>query len=198
MVGRPAGVWGAVRAASRVIAEEQPDVVVGFGGYVALPAYLAARRARVPFVVHEANARPGVANRIGARLTKYVAVSAPSTVNRYRTLCWSVSPCGGRSRRSTARRFVRRLASRLAWNKPTNTAGVWWIPGRPHDQRGGLWCRQALTRSGCAGTCTPLALATLSKSSSAPEIRRTWWCPMSNAWTWRTPRPIWSCRDRAP
>lgn len=77
----PAGVWGAVRAASRVIGEEQPDVVVGFGGYVALPAYLAAKRARVPFVVHEANARPGVANRIGARLTRYVAVSAPSTVN---------------------------------------------------------------------------------------------------------------------
>lgn len=77
----PAGVWGAVRAASRVIGEERPDVVVGFGGYVALPAYLAAKRARVPFVVHEANARPGVANRIGARLTRYVAVSAPSTVN---------------------------------------------------------------------------------------------------------------------
>jgi len=77
----PAGVWSAVRAASQVIAEEQPDVVVGFGGYVALPAYLAARRAKVPFVVHEANARPGVANRIGARLTSYVAVTAPSTVN---------------------------------------------------------------------------------------------------------------------
>ena len=33
------------------------DVVVGFGGYVALPAYLAARRRGTPFVVHEANAR---------------------------------------------------------------------------------------------------------------------------------------------
>ena len=77
----PSGVWGAVRAAARVIDEERPDVVVGFGGYVALPAYLAARRARVPFVVHEANARPGVANRIGARLTTHVAVSAPSTLS---------------------------------------------------------------------------------------------------------------------
>ena len=77
----PAGVWGAVRAASRVIDDGKPDVVVGFGGYVALPAYLAARRAKVPFVVHEANARPGVANRIGSRFTRYVAVSAPSTVS---------------------------------------------------------------------------------------------------------------------
>src|SRR6185312_8552362 len=47
------------------------DVIVGFGGYVALPAYLAARRARLPIVVHEANARPGVANRLAARLTHH-------------------------------------------------------------------------------------------------------------------------------
>lgn len=76
----PAGVWSAVRATVSVIEKVQPDVVVGFGGYVALPAYLAARRAGVPFVVHEANARPGVANRIGARFTRHVAVSVPSTV----------------------------------------------------------------------------------------------------------------------
>lgn len=76
----PTGVWSAVRAATSVITEVRPDVVVGFGGYVALPAYLAARRAGVRYVVHEANARPGVANRIGARFTPYVAVSVPSTV----------------------------------------------------------------------------------------------------------------------
>jgi len=76
----PTGVWSAVRATTSVIAEVSPDVVVGFGGYVALPAYLASRRAGVPYVVHEANARPGVANRIGARFTPHVAVSAPSTV----------------------------------------------------------------------------------------------------------------------
>ena len=43
------------------------DVLVGFGGYVATPGYLAARRRGVPIVVHEANAKPGLANRIGAR-----------------------------------------------------------------------------------------------------------------------------------
>lgn len=77
----PAGLWTACRAASSVLAQDRPDVVVGFGGYVALPAYLAARRAGVPFVVHEANARPGVANRIGARMTRYVAVSVPATID---------------------------------------------------------------------------------------------------------------------
>ncbi|MDJ1115146.1 UDP-N-acetylglucosamine--N-acetylmuramyl-(pentapeptide) pyrophosphoryl-undecaprenol N-acetylglucosamine transferase [Microbacterium dauci] len=43
------------------------DVVVGFGGYASAPAYVAARRARVPYVVHEANAKPGLANILGAR-----------------------------------------------------------------------------------------------------------------------------------
>lgn len=51
------------------------DVVVGFGGYVALPAYLAARRRRTPSVVHEANARAGLANRIGARRAAVVAAA---------------------------------------------------------------------------------------------------------------------------
>lgn len=49
------------------IREHEVDVVVGFGGYASAPAYVAARREGVPFVVHEANAKPGLANRLGAR-----------------------------------------------------------------------------------------------------------------------------------
>lgn len=59
------------------------DVVVGFGGYVATPAYLAAR-GRVPVVVHEQNARPGLANRLGARWAAAVAVTFPGTPLRGR------------------------------------------------------------------------------------------------------------------
>jgi UDP-N-acetylglucosamine--N-acetylmuramyl-(pentapeptide) pyrophosphoryl-undecaprenol N-acetylglucosamine transferase len=55
------------------------DVVVGFGGYVSAPAYLAARRAGVTIVIHEANARPGLANRLGSRLTRHVGVTFPGT-----------------------------------------------------------------------------------------------------------------------
>ncbi|MEP6600122.1 MAG: UDP-N-acetylglucosamine--N-acetylmuramyl-(pentapeptide) pyrophosphoryl-undecaprenol N-acetylglucosamine transferase [Actinomycetota bacterium] len=78
----PAKVSDAVRVAGEVLDRVGADVVVGFGGYVALPAYLAARRRHVPIVVHEANARPGVANRLAARLTPHVftasaAVSLP-------------------------------------------------------------------------------------------------------------------------
>jgi len=72
----PRRLSSAVAATRTVLADEAPDVVVGFGGYVAAPAYLAARRAGLPYVVHEANARPGWANRLGARGTPYVGVAA--------------------------------------------------------------------------------------------------------------------------
>ncbi|WP_106813701.1 UDP-N-acetylglucosamine--N-acetylmuramyl-(pentapeptide) pyrophosphoryl-undecaprenol N-acetylglucosamine transferase [Microbacterium timonense] len=55
------------------------DVVVGFGGYASAPAYVAARRQRVPFVVHEANARPGLANILGARRAARVGVAFAGT-----------------------------------------------------------------------------------------------------------------------
>ncbi|HEY7796200.1 MAG TPA: undecaprenyldiphospho-muramoylpentapeptide beta-N-acetylglucosaminyltransferase [Microbacteriaceae bacterium] len=54
------------------------DVVIGFGGYVSAPVYLAAKIFGTPLVIHEANALPGIANRFGAKLTKHVATSFPS------------------------------------------------------------------------------------------------------------------------
>jgi len=79
----PGQLNAAVRGARRAIEQVGADVVVGFGGYVAAPAYLAARRAGVPIVVHEQNSRPGFANRLGARLTRSVAVSFPGTPLRH-------------------------------------------------------------------------------------------------------------------
>lgn len=68
----PARLRDSVRSAGEVLDRVRAEAVVGFGGYVAMPAYVAARRRRIPIVVHEANARPGVANRVAARLTPYV------------------------------------------------------------------------------------------------------------------------------
>ena len=62
----------AVRETAKVLDRLHADVVVGFGGYVALPAYLAARSRGIPVVVHEANAQAGLANKVGARITRYV------------------------------------------------------------------------------------------------------------------------------
>lgn len=73
-------VAGSLRAMRRILDEEQPDVVVGFGGYVAAPAYLAARAAGIPMVIHEANARAGMANRVGARMTPWVAEAVPGSL----------------------------------------------------------------------------------------------------------------------
>lgn len=68
----PGRVREAVRVASDVLERVGAEVVVGFGGYVAVPAYLAARRLSLPIVVHEANAKPGLANRAAARMTTHV------------------------------------------------------------------------------------------------------------------------------
>jgi UDP-N-acetylglucosamine--N-acetylmuramyl-(pentapeptide) pyrophosphoryl-undecaprenol N-acetylglucosamine transferase len=74
----PLKVRASVARTREVLESVQADVVVGFGGYVALPAYLAAR-GRVPIVVHEANARAGLANRVGARFAKRVAAAVPGS-----------------------------------------------------------------------------------------------------------------------
>ena len=68
-----------VHTTGAILDRVRADVLVGFGGYVATPAYLAAKRHKVPIVVHEANPSPGIANRLGARLTTHVFTGHPDT-----------------------------------------------------------------------------------------------------------------------
>ncbi len=75
----PGRLAGAINAAAGALDRTRAQVLVGFGGYVATPAYLAARRRGVPIVVHEANPRPGLANRLGARFTTHVFTGHPDT-----------------------------------------------------------------------------------------------------------------------
>lgn len=75
----PGRFFRAIRHIRRVIRERKIDVLVGFGGYVSAPAYVAAWREKLPVVVHEANAVPGFANRVGARLTRFVGVAFAGT-----------------------------------------------------------------------------------------------------------------------
>lgn len=79
----PGRLRAARAAALEVVDRVRPDVVVGFGGFVSVPAYLAARSRRLPLVVHEGNTIPGVANKLGARLTPHVATSFPGTELRH-------------------------------------------------------------------------------------------------------------------
>lgn len=73
----------AIAAVTEIIERDQIDVVVGFGGYVSTPVYLAARSARIPMVIHEANAKPGLANKLGARFSQHVGVAFAGTPLRH-------------------------------------------------------------------------------------------------------------------
>ena len=77
LIRTPDRMWKSAHAAGKVIDEVKADVVVGFGGYVSVPAYLAAWRREMPIVIHEVNVPPGVANKLGMRFTKNVAVGFP-------------------------------------------------------------------------------------------------------------------------
>ncbi|MDR7329738.1 UDP-N-acetylglucosamine--N-acetylmuramyl-(pentapeptide) pyrophosphoryl-undecaprenol N-acetylglucosamine transferase [Corynebacterium guangdongense] len=57
-----------VGQARRVLKQTAADAVVGTGGYVSAPAYLAARTLGLPFYVVESNALAGVSNKLGVRL----------------------------------------------------------------------------------------------------------------------------------
>jgi UDP-N-acetylglucosamine--N-acetylmuramyl-(pentapeptide) pyrophosphoryl-undecaprenol N-acetylglucosamine transferase len=69
----------AVQATVQVLRRVGAQAVLGFGGYVSTPAYLAARLLGLPIVVHEQNTMPGLANKLAARLTRAVYTSFPTT-----------------------------------------------------------------------------------------------------------------------
>jgi UDP-N-acetylglucosamine--N-acetylmuramyl-(pentapeptide) pyrophosphoryl-undecaprenol N-acetylglucosamine transferase len=76
----------AVAQTRSYLVDRKVDVVVGFGGYASAPAYRAAHALGVPVVIHEANARAGLANRLGARYTDRVGVVFPETRLRSSTV----------------------------------------------------------------------------------------------------------------
>ena len=71
----PLNLFEAVMQARTII--KGASLLIGFGGYVSAACYIAAKSCGVPIVIHEANARPGIANRLGALFTSALAVSTP-------------------------------------------------------------------------------------------------------------------------
>lgn len=63
--------------AKKIIAEFNPDVVIGFGGYVSGPVLSVAARMGIPTAVHEQNAFPGVTNKSLAKKVDVVMLTAP-------------------------------------------------------------------------------------------------------------------------
>ena len=116
-----AAIWGAFTAflaALRLVRRYRPRVVVGFGGYASLPCVVAARVLRVPTIVHDQDAVPGLANRIGVRLGARTAVSLPGDDAAERDADRKPGPVVDRGHRagtgagSRAARGLRRRAGR--------------------------------------------------------------------------------------
>jgi UDP-N-acetylglucosamine--N-acetylmuramyl-(pentapeptide) pyrophosphoryl-undecaprenol N-acetylglucosamine transferase len=70
----PFAAVAGVQAARQLLRRHRFDVVFGTGGYVTLPVALAAKLERVPVVLHEPNAIPGIANKLAARVATRIAI----------------------------------------------------------------------------------------------------------------------------
>ncbi len=68
-------LFSSTRQALKILAQFQPDVVLGVGGYASLPMLVAAAIRRVPVVLHEQNAIPGLANRLASYWAGRICVS---------------------------------------------------------------------------------------------------------------------------
>ena len=77
----PFDLISSVQSSMKVV--KSADVLIGFGGYVSAPAYIAAALTRTPIVIHEANAKPGWANRLGAIFTSHLAVAHPVAQGKF-------------------------------------------------------------------------------------------------------------------
>lgn len=79
LVKLPVRMRRAVADAKGILLDAKADVLVGVGGYVCTPLYLAAKSLGVPIVIHEANTRAGLANRVGARHARFLGTAFAST-----------------------------------------------------------------------------------------------------------------------
>ena len=188
---RPAA-HGAVRQTRAHLDRVGADVVVGFGGYVALPAYLAARRRRTAVVVHEANARAGLANRVGARLTP------PSPPPSQGSGLRGAQVLGIPLRRPIAE--LDRAASRdrgpgaLRPRGRTGAARHRRVPGGAARQRRGRRRRaRAGRRQGCRCCTSPAQRPPRACRHRWATCARTPCWGTATGWTSRTPPPTWRC-----
>jgi UDP-N-acetylglucosamine--N-acetylmuramyl-(pentapeptide) pyrophosphoryl-undecaprenol N-acetylglucosamine transferase len=113
LVRTPDRMYKSSRATRVILDEVEADAVVGFGGYVSVPAYLAAWRRKTPTVIHEVNVPPGVANRMGIRLGHHIVLGFPHQAQEIPSL--RDAPVVGvplRQSIATLDRYARRMEAR--------------------------------------------------------------------------------------
>lgn len=108
--------WRARRRITSEVLHRHLQVMVVFGGYVAGPASLAASKAHIPLIVHEANAVPGLANRMVARNASRIFVAFAPAAERFPGATVIGSPL--RQSLSTFDRSASRAAARATYGVP--------------------------------------------------------------------------------
>src|SRR5205807_4622402 len=102
----PAVIPLAARRGLQIVDAFHPDVVLGMGGYAMAPAIWAARRRRIPYVLHEKDVRPGLATRMFAAEAAAVCTTLPGTDARLgpkvRTVLTGIPLRAGFARRTPA------------------------------------------------------------------------------------------------
>lgn len=90
----PFAILWACWQARRVIQRRRPNVVVGFGGFASFPGALMAVAHNVPLVIHNLDARPGLANRVLRFGADRVLTGFPGTfgAGRHRKVAWVGMP----------------------------------------------------------------------------------------------------------
>lgn len=85
----------AVKESKEYLKDLVPDAVVGFGSYSSFPVLWAAKRLRIPTMIHEQNVMPGKANRLAAMFVDRIAVSFDETRGVFpkRKSIWTGCPC---------------------------------------------------------------------------------------------------------
>ncbi len=83
-IGAISNVFGAVSGCKKIIREFKPDVIIGTGGYASFPALLAGKLMKIPTCIHEANAMPGLANRMAAGWADRIMVCFPESIRYYK------------------------------------------------------------------------------------------------------------------
>ena len=68
------------REARRILKELKPDILFSKGGFVSVPVVLAAKKNKIPVIIHESDMTPGLANRIAIPAAKKVCANFPETM----------------------------------------------------------------------------------------------------------------------
>ena len=77
----PFKVMKGYREASSLLKKLKPDVIFSKGGFVTVPVVLAAKRRKIPYIIHESDITPGLANKIGIPFATKICANFPETLN---------------------------------------------------------------------------------------------------------------------